>query len=153
MAKEFNKFPRSLAPYFRKPTMVSQSTNGISISPRSTTHLRLRKEATLPKKDTPKPPSTPPSNPPSSARLSAQWVQSKPENVAPDSHFVGLLDKQAVKSGKMVLCRIGDRHLQGDEVTRVLWKAEMSTSTLAGQKYGGWDDILTGNIGPYTPDI
>ena len=83
----------------------------------------------------------------------AHWLRNKPESVALDPHFFGLLDKQAGQSGKVAMCRIGDGHLKGDEVTCILWKAETSTLTLVGQDYGDWDDILAGNVGPYTPDI
>ena len=48
---------------------------------------------------------------------------------------------------------IGVGHFKGVERTGILWKAETSTLTLVGQDYGDWDDILAGNVGPYTPDI
>ena len=83
----------------------------------------------------------------------AHWLQNKPASVSLDPHFFGLLDKQAGKSGKVALCRVGDRHLKGNELTCILGKAETSTLTLVGQEYGDWDDVLAGNVGPYTPDI
>ena len=83
----------------------------------------------------------------------ARWLQNNPVRVAVDPHFFGLLDKQAEKTGKVALCRIGDPVLKGHEVTCLLWEAETSTLLLSGTEYGDWDDILGGNVGPYTPDI
>ncbi|KAL8639898.1 MAG: hypothetical protein Q9228_003124 [Teloschistes exilis] len=70
----------------------------------------------------------------------ARWLNGKPKGVNLDSHFFGLLDKQAEKSGKVVLCRIGDSHLEGNEVTCLLWDADTATLWLGGQHYGDWDD-------------
>ncbi|KAI4254908.1 MAG: hypothetical protein LQ352_002836 [Teloschistes flavicans] len=82
----------------------------------------------------------------------AQWLEGKPKGVNLDSHFFGLLDKQAEKSGKVVLCRIGDAHLKGHDVTCLLWDAETATLTLGGAEYGDWDDILDAK-GKYTPEL
>ena len=82
-----------------------------------------------------------------------QWIRNKPKDVKLDSHHFGILDKEAGKSGKVVLCRIGDAHLKGNRVTCMLWNAGTSTLTLGGLEYGDWDDHLSGNIGEYTPDI
>lgn len=53
----------------------------------------------------------------------------------------------------MVLCRRGDKYLKGGEVTCILSDAETSSLTLSGQEFGDWDDVLAGNVGPYTPGI
>ncbi len=81
-----------------------------------------------------------------------QWLKNKPKSVDLDSHFFGLLDKQAEKSGKVVLCRIGDRVLKGDELSCVLYDGETSTLELGGMEYGRWEELLEG-LGEYTPDV
>lgn len=80
-------------------------------------------------------------------------MKNKPESVALDPHFFALLDKKAESEEKVVLCRRGDKYLKGDEVTCILWDAETSSLMLSGQEFGDWDDVLAGNVGPYTPDI
>ncbi|KAI4201162.1 MAG: hypothetical protein LQ350_003477 [Teloschistes chrysophthalmus] len=82
----------------------------------------------------------------------ARWLKGKPNGVNLDSHFFGLLDKQAEKSGKVVLCRIGDSHLKGNEVKCLLWDADTATLWLGGQNYGDWDDQMDGK-GPYIPEF
>ncbi|KAL9601224.1 MAG: hypothetical protein Q9179_002935 [Wetmoreana sp. 5 TL-2023] len=82
----------------------------------------------------------------------AQWLENKPKSVDLDSHFFGILDKQAEKSGKVVLCRIGDAHLKGHVVTCLLWDGDTPTLTLGGTEFGDWDEILRSQ-GNYTPEL
>ncbi|KAL8689237.1 MAG: hypothetical protein Q9218_005045 [Villophora microphyllina] len=72
----------------------------------------------------------------------AQWLEEKPEEVNLDPHFFGILDKQAERIGKVVLCKRGDAHLKGHEVTCLLWDADTATLTLGGVNYGDLDDWL-----------
>ena len=72
-----------------------------------------------------------------------------------------MLDKKAAggKAGtgnaegnKVVLCRIGDKEGQGDEVQCVLMSAEESTLTLGGLDYRTFNQLLQGE-GEYVPEI
>lgn len=72
-----------------------------------------------------------------------------------------MLDKKAAggkdgagneKGDKVVLCRIGDREGQGDNVHCVLMSAETSTLTLSGIEYGTFDQLIEGK-GEYVPEI
>lgn len=68
-----------------------------------------------------------------------------------ESRFFAVLDKKA-ETGSVALCRIGDRDLQGDELSCVLVKAEESSLMLAGMEYGNWEELVHGR-GEYTPEI
>ena len=72
-----------------------------------------------------------------------------------------MLDKKAAggKAGtgnaegnKVVLCRIGDKEGQGDEVQCVLMSAEESTLTLGGLVFGNFVQLCLG-VGLYVPEI
>ena len=80
-----------------------------------------------------------------------QWIKRKPKDVKLDSHHFGLLDKQSGQSGKVVLCKIGDKYLKGNKVTCLLWDVRTSTLTLGGLNFGDWEEWLS--AGEYIPDI
>ena len=82
----------------------------------------------------------------------AEWLKKKPDSVDLESRFFAVLDKEARRSGSVVLCRIGDRDGKGDAVSCVLKKAEESSLTLAGMEYGRWEELLV-SPGEYKPDV
>lgn len=88
-------------------------------------------------------------------------MKNKPDGVDLEGKFFGVLDKKAAggkdgtengEGNKVVLCRIGDREGQGDEVQCVLMSAEESTLTLSGMEYGTFDQLIEGK-GEYVPEI
>lgn len=86
----------------------------------------------------------------------ATWLKNKPESVDLDGRFFGVLDRKAAvddgEGGQVVLCRIGDKEGQGDEVHGVLMLAKESTLTLGGMEYGTFDQLIEGK-GEYKPEV
>ncbi|MCJ1343293.1 hypothetical protein MMC31_001486 [Peltigera leucophlebia] len=91
----------------------------------------------------------------------AAWLENKPDWVDLEGKFFGVLDKRA-SGGKdetgngegnmVVLCRIGDRKGQVDEVQCVLVRAEDSTVTLGGMDHRIFDRLVEIH-GEYVPEI
>jgi len=83
----------------------------------------------------------------------AEWLKKKPKDVALDPNFFAVLDKKAKEGeGSIVLCRLGNDVLKGDELSCVLKTAEDSSLELGGMEYGRWEELLEDG-GEYTPDI
>jgi hypothetical protein len=91
----------------------------------------------------------------------AAWLKNKPVEVDLDGKFFGVLDKKAAsekdefgneKGNKIVLCRIGGRDGQDDNIVQcVLVSAEESTLTLGGMEYGDFDGLI--ERGEYVPEV
>ena len=69
----------------------------------------------------------------------AKWLRAKPHDIDLDSNFFAVLDNEAPT--KVVLVKIGDKNLKGDQVSCMLEDAEVSSLYLAGMEYGTWEEI------------
>ena len=59
-----------------------------------------------------------------------------------DSNFFAVLDKEATgKEPKVVLVKIGNENLEGDQVSCMLEDAGVSSLYLAGMEYGTWEEF------------
>ena len=89
-------------------------------------------------------------------------LKNKPDEVDLDGKFFGILDRKAAgekdesgneKGNKVVLCRIGGKEGQDDNIVQcVLVSAEESTLTLGGMEYGNFDGLIDGK-GEYEPEV
>jgi hypothetical protein len=71
----------------------------------------------------------------------AEWLKQKPETVDLDAHHFVILDRRAEKDGAVVVCRIGDAHLEGDKLDYIRFPAEMASLHLGGMEFGTWEDF------------
>jgi hypothetical protein len=71
----------------------------------------------------------------------AQWLKLKPETADLDEHHFVILDRRAEKDGTVVVCRIGDAHLEGDKLDYIRFPAEMASLHLGGMEFGTWEDF------------
>ena len=82
----------------------------------------------------------------------AQWLRDKPQSVDVYDRFLGVLDEQAEKPGKIAVYRLNDPKVEKEVAGCILKKAEESTLYL-----GGLDSNLDWNEdvrnGKYTLDL
>lgn len=89
-------------------------------------------------------------------------MKKEPDSVNLDGHSLAMLDQKAAggkegtakgKGNQVVLCRIGDKNLQGDRVHCVLYPADESPLELGGTAYGTFDELLEGLGGVCARDL
>lgn len=74
------------------------------------------------------------------------WLRDKPDFVDLNSNYFAILDAKAVE-GSVLVCKIGDREMKGDEVTMVRDLARHSGTHLAGMEYFEWEEQSEGRHG------
>lgn len=72
----------------------------------------------------------------------ARWLRNKPEDTDLDSHHFGVVDKRSAVEGTVLLCKIGDKDLNGNDVTCRTEHARDAGNFLLGLEYGEWEQSL-----------
>lgn len=71
----------------------------------------------------------------------AEWLKKKPDSVDLDPHHFAVLDRRAEKDGTVVICRIGDERLNGDQLDYLRFGANEASLHLGGMEYGTWEEF------------
>lgn len=71
----------------------------------------------------------------------AKWLQEKPDDVDLDSHHFAILDRRTEKDGTIVICRIGNKDLEGDQLDYTRLEANSASLHLDGMEYGTWEEL------------
>lgn len=71
----------------------------------------------------------------------AKWLQEKPDDVDLDSHHFAILDRRTENDGTIVICRIGNKDLEGDELDYTRLEANLASLHLGGMEYGTWEEL------------
>ncbi|KAF1988476.1 hypothetical protein K402DRAFT_391707 [Aulographum hederae CBS 113979] len=72
----------------------------------------------------------------------AEWIMKKPDDVDVDSHFFAIVDRRAEKDTTLVVCRIGDKYLKGEELSAMRFSAHDASLHLGGMEFGLWEDFV-----------
>lgn len=68
-------------------------------------------------------------------------LRDAPKNAGLDRHHFALADDQSLRDGTMVVCKVGDRNLKGDELSTYRSPAGDVAGFLAGLEPGTWEEM------------
>ena len=71
----------------------------------------------------------------------ANWLKNKADNIDLDDHHFAILDRGAKGEETVVVCRIGDKNLKGDNLDWIRFPASRASLHLAGMEFGEWEDF------------
>ena len=74
----------------------------------------------------------------------AKWLQEKADTVDLDSNHFAILDKQAAEDNSVVVCKLGDRELQGDSLDYFRDTPRHAAVFLTGQEPYEWEELREG---------
>ena len=78
----------------------------------------------------------------------AEWLKNKPDGVDLEAHHFAILDGCAERDGSVVVCKIGDKDLNGSELDYSRYSARGASNFLRGMEYGEWEELKEPAINP-----
>ncbi|KAF2717422.1 hypothetical protein K431DRAFT_233168 [Polychaeton citri CBS 116435] len=71
----------------------------------------------------------------------AKWLKQKPDTADLDGHHFAIIDRISGEDKSIIVCKIGDKDLQGDKVDYRRYLARRASTMLQGLEYGEWEEI------------
>ena len=71
----------------------------------------------------------------------AQWLTQKPETADLDGHHFAVLDRISGEDKSIIVCKIGDKDLKGDQLDYRRYPAKRASTMLQGLEYGEWEEL------------
>lgn len=71
----------------------------------------------------------------------ARWLRTMPDNIDLDGHHFAIIDDVSREDRSIVVCKIGDKSLKGDEPDYRRYPAMRGSTLLRGLEYGEWEEV------------